>query len=270
MGYSDMRAYFKAIKDLRKVCGDMIDKRRDQIRANPKAFEKDKTALTMLVTEPTSETNPKPFFSKELAMSTCIGFLNGAYDTTHSTSFWLMYHLARHQDAQKKLIAELDAKFGKKQPNIDECRTFKLLDATIRESMRMRPTVPIGMRVPETDCTIAGFDVPKGTTLLPFLDLRANTEKYFGKDLDTFRPERFLGDSPEATTARNSFDRFGGSARMCVGMTFALAELYAMFTNILLRFTVHLADPNMPEPEMIYEAGVYQPKEHFKFIFKRR
>lgn len=58
--------------------------------------------------------------------------------------------------------------------------------------------------------------------------------------------------------------------RMCVGMTFALAELNAIFTSVLTRYTIHLADPAMPEPEMIYEAGVYQPKEHFKFIFKTR
>lgn len=268
--FSDMSGYFKAIKDLRKVCGDMIDRRREDIRKNPKAYANDKTALTMLVTDPVSEADKKPFFSKNLAISTMLGFLNGAYDTTHSTVFWVMYHLARHQETQEKLIKELDGQFRGKQPDVDECRRFKFLDAVIKESMRIRPTVPIGMRVPEEDVTIGGHEIPKGSTLLPFLDLKEGTEKYFGKDTENFRPERFLGESSEATTARNTIDRFGGGVRMCVGMTFALAELNAIVTSVLQHYTIHLADPGMPEPEIIYEAGVYQPKEHFGFVFKKR
>lgn len=267
---SDLRAYFKAIKDLRDLCGAMIDIRRTAIAANPSAYVGDKTSLTMLVTEPVSSTDSTPFFSRELSISTSIGFLNGAFDTTLATSVWLFYHCAVNQEEQKKLIAQIDQAFGGKPSTLTQNRELKLLDAWVRESLRMRPTVPIGMRIPTEDVVIAGVSVPKGTTCLPFLDLREGTEKFFGPDVDVFRPDRFLGDSEQAKMARKSFDRFGGSARLCVGMTFALAELQAILVTVLQKHTVHLADPTMRDPEMIYEAGVYQPKEHISFDFRKR
>jgi len=249
----------------------MLDERRKEIKADPKKFEGDRTALTMLVQNKKSESDPTPFFSNHLSVSTCIGFLNGAFDTTHSTSFWIFYHLAKYPEQQQKLTEEINKLFvGDKQPTIGECRDCPLLDAWIKESMRLRPTVPIGMRVPDEDVTIGGVHIPGGTTMLPYLDYRPGTEKYFGAEPDKFRPERFLGDSKEAATARSKWDRFGGFARMCVGMTFAQAELRALIVWVLKNYAVELADPKMPEPEMIYEAGVYQPKDHFHFSFKKR
>ena len=85
---SDYRRYQKAITDIQSICYSMIDGRRKQVNGDPAKWENDKTALTMLVTE--KGTDGKSFFDKELGMATCMGFLNGAYDTTHITTFWMM------------------------------------------------------------------------------------------------------------------------------------------------------------------------------------
>ena len=61
----------------------------------------------MLVTEKTSEASEKLFFHKNLAVATMMGFLNGAYDTTHSTTFWLLYHLARYPHVQTELATKI-------------------------------------------------------------------------------------------------------------------------------------------------------------------
>lgn len=267
---SDLRKYFASMKRLRNVCDGMIQERRKAIKENPKKFENDRTALTMLVTNKTSAEDPSPFFSPHLAVSTCIGFLNGAFDTTHSTSFWVFYHVAKHPVEAKELIDEIDKLFqGSQAPTISQLRDCALLDAFIKESMRLRPTVPIGMRVPTDDVEIGGKLIPAGTCCLPYLHFRPGTEAYFGPDVNNFNAKRFLGDSQAAVTARNKFDRFGAYGRMCVGMTFALAELKAMVAWVLHRYTLELADPNL-DPEMIYEAGVFQPKDHFHFVFKKR
>lgn len=267
---SDCMEFFASIKRLRAIMGEMIDIRRKEIAADPEKFASDKGALTKLVTDPISRTDKTPFFSQHMAVSSCIGLLNGAYDTTHSTSFWCFYHLARFPNFQKRLIAELDRMFGNEKPTLEKLRDCELLDCFIKESMRLRPTVPIGMRVPEEDVKISGVHIPKGTTMMPFLDWRDGQEKYFGAAPNDFRPDRFMGDSVGANDARKYFDRFGAYSRMCVGMTFALAELNALVARVLQQFTIELLDPNMPEPIAIYEAGVYQPKEKFHFVFKRR
>jgi len=269
--FSDFRTFFASIKKLRAICGSMIDERRKVLKDDAKKFESDRTALTMLCTDKTSDTDSTPYFSSHLATSTCIGFLNGAYDTTHSTSFWVFFHLARHQDAQKKMQVDVDKLFANGNPTIGELRACAYLEAFIKESLRMRPTVPIGMRVPLEDIEIAGKKIPAGTTMLPYLHFRSGSEKQFGPEVDTFRPERFLGDSEEAKRANTSFDRFGSFARMCVGMTFAQAELRAMTAWVVHKYSIELADPTKDaDPEMIYEAGVFQPKEKFHFTFTKR
>lgn len=267
---ADLRRYFASMRELRRVVGSLISDRKKAMKDDPAKYEDDKTALTMLVKNKKSEQDSTPFFSDHLAVSTCIGFLNGAYDTTHSTSFWTYFHLAKYPQEQQRLVDEFENLFpNKSTPTLSGLRDCSLLDAFIKESMRMRPTVPIGMRVPSDDVTIGGVHVPKGTCMLPFLDYRPGSDKQFGPDIDTFRMDRFLGDSEQAAQARSSFDRFGGYGRMCVGMTFALAELKALIARTVQLYEISLADPSI-DPEMIYEAGVYQPKEHFHFVFKKR
>merc|ERR1712232_890650 len=47
---SDLRAFFASIKRFRALCSGMINDRRNAIKADPKSFENDRTALTMRVT----------------------------------------------------------------------------------------------------------------------------------------------------------------------------------------------------------------------------
>jgi cytochrome P450 len=268
--FSDLRAYLGAIRRMRSICGGLIEERRKAVKADPKKYANARDALTMLVSNKKSETDPSPFFSQHLATSTCIGFLNGAYDTTHSTSFWIWFHMATNPEAQKKLREAVDPIFKNGNPSIDAVRECHVLDAFIKESMRMRPTVPIGMRTPAEDVQIGGKNIPEGTSMMIYLNFRACQEA-FGSDLNTFKPERFLGSSEAAKRANNAFDRFGGFGRMCVGMTFAQAELRAMISWVAHKYTVELEDPvKYADPEMIYEAGVFQPKEKFRFVFKKR
>merc|ERR1712146_40888 len=144
------------------------------------------------------------------------------YDTTHGTTFWLMYNLATHQEAQEALIREVDENFpNKKAPTFEGCRDMKRLFATIQESIRLCQTVPLGMRgIYREDTKIGDTLVPKAATMLPFTNGAHRNPKfsaqYFGADVDKFRPERFMGDGPEAKKACKAFHGWGSGNRMCV------------------------------------------------------
>jgi cytochrome P450 len=271
----DYSSYQAAIKEFHRLCWSMIEQRRKEVAENPGKWASEKSALTLLVTE--KDEKGKPFFDKILAISTCAGFLNGAYDTTHCTTFWLMYNLATHQEAQEALIREVDENFpNKKAPTFDGCREMKRLFATIQESIRLCQTVPLGMRGNyREDTKIGDTIVPKAATMLPFTNGAHRNPKfsaqYFGADVDKFRPERFMGDGPEAKKACKAFHGWGSGNRMCVGFKFAETELRVMFTFFLQRYTIHLADPSGPEPEMIFESGCQAPKnKNVCFVFKPR
>jgi len=260
---SDYRKFLSTIEELRQVCSKVLDARERDIKMG--LFDDDNSALSLLLTS--LDDDGKPFFTRHRAVSSLIGFLNGAYDTTHATVFWLLYNLARNPGSQKKLIEELDAF---RAPTVDDLRSCEYLEAVLKESMRIRCTVPVNQRVNlEEDVDIAGVQVPRGTNINIPMFRTFMDPKYFGEETDKFKPERFMGDSPEAVTARKSHTAFGAYSRMCVGFTFALVEVKCLLHTILAKYTIRLKNPSEPGTFMI-EAGVNQPDVKFRLVFSKR
>jgi len=264
--------YVKYVMTVRKwhaLVGSLIEKRAQEMKADPKKYANDMSAIGMILTA--KDESGKPFFSKERGISTMCGFLNGAYDTTHSTSFWMMYHLSKYPEQQTKIVDEIARVLpGVSEPGVDDLRKCEYMHAFIMESMRMRATVPVNQRMClDEDMEIAGYLIPKGTNVNIPMGKTFKDPRFYGADVHIFRPERFLGDSPQAETARKSWMAFGNFTRMCIGFTFALTEMKAMLFTFLTRSTISLEDPNEDGAFMI-EAGVNQPKKHFNFVFKQR
>ena len=47
--------------------------------------------------------------SQARGISAVIGLLNGAYDTTHATTTWFLYHVAKFPAVQARLLQEIDS-----------------------------------------------------------------------------------------------------------------------------------------------------------------
>jgi len=261
--------YLLTIRKWRNMVGALIEERGKDMRLNPKKYENDTSAIHMILTSKADDGTP--FFSRERAISTMCGFLNGAYDTTHATTYWIFFFLAKHPETQAKLVDEFARVVGNvENPSLDDLRKCDYLHAFLQEVMRMRSTVPVNQRVSdEEDINIGGYIIPKGTNVnipncVMFMD-----ERWFGKNPEQFRPERFLGPSAEAERARKSWTPFGEHTRMCVGQIFALVEMKAVIYMAVSRTIIDMEDPNDPGLVMI-EAGVNQPVSKAKFIFRRR
>lgn len=262
--------YLLTLKKWHGLVGSIIEKRAKDMRENPKKYENDQSAIHMILTS--KDENGNPFFSRKRAISTMCGFLNGAYDTTHSTTYWIYWQLAKHPEEQTKLLTDFQRVLGDKvmEPSIEDLRKCDYLHAFVLECMRMVATVPVNMRVSDTeDLNIGGYLIPKGVNINIPNGVMFKDERWFGKNPHEFRPERFIGDSEEAVRARKSWIAFGEHTRMCIGQIFALVELKAIIHSTISRCTVELENPNDPGIVMI-EAGVNQPKDKQRFVFRPR
>ena len=250
-----------------------MDKRRRDVENDKTGQEaKRNDAVTMLVTE--KREDGTLFFSRALAISTLIGFLNGAYDTTHATTDWLLFHLAKYPDVQRRVQQEIDSNVKGDRVTLEEARSLTYLRAVISESMRLRTTVPVNQRVNLTDDVTFGdgkYVVPKGVNVnLPMaLTFRCPAHFPGPKDASEFCPERFLGKSDDASTCSRSHTAFGAQRRMCVGFTFALAELLAITVCMMRRYNAELFHDDEKGPMKI-EAGVNQPDGTLRLRFTRR
>jgi cytochrome P450 len=112
------------------------------------------------------------------------------------------------------------------------------LKATIAESLRLRPVVPLAGRRLAADLVTGDLELPAGTDVTAAIWL-THTDAALYPDPFAFRPERFLEAAPETY----AWIPFGGGVRRCLGAAFAEFEMRIALREILLRCELRKADP---------------------------
>lgn len=151
-----------------------------------------------------------------------VTLLLAGHETTATAMAWALHELARRPDTMRR--AQQAADEG------DDA----YLEAVVKESLRLRPVIyQVGRRLTES-FEVAGYQLPRGTTIMPAIGLvHADPAAY--PDPGEFRPERFLGDDPVAST---SWIPFGGGTRRCLGGGFSLMEGTEVLRAVLSRYDV--------------------------------
>lgn len=155
-------------------------------------------------------------------------FMFEGHDTTSSAIAFAIYLLSQSPEAQHKAFEEAVTMEGR------EKETMKYLEAVIKESLRLYPSVPVHSRMLMEDYMIRDIAIPKGTgiTILPFLVHR--DEQYFPEP-EKFIPERFLNESEMHPF---QFIAFSAGPRNCIGQKFAMLELKCSLATILRNFEI--------------------------------
>lgn len=161
-------------------------------------------------------------------------FFVGGFDSTASALSFLSYYLAKNASVQEKLIRELDEAFNGIEPNFDDIHSLVYLDACVKESLRLDPTVNRIERKSVSDCKLGNIFVPKNTYItIPVKAVHRDPQNY--EDPDEFRPERFLPENKHMIKS-GTYLPFALGARNCVGMTFAINEIKFCFAKLLMRY----------------------------------
>jgi cytochrome P450 len=113
------------------------------------------------------------------------------------------------------------------------------MTAVVNETLRVRPVVPIVVRMLTEDLQVGQYLLPAGTRVVPSIYLTNRNPRVY-EHPDEFRPERFLEESPETF----SWIPFGGGIRRCIGASFALLEM-----KLILRTMLSELQPRLPSPQ---------------------
>ncbi|HEX4513467.1 MAG TPA: cytochrome P450, partial [Polyangiaceae bacterium] len=110
-----------------------------------------------------------------------------------------------------------------------------LLDAVIKESLRLLPPVPIHPRVVAKDTELGGYHFPAGSELmLSIFHLHRDPDVF--PTPDVFAPERWQTAKPSVY----EYNPFSAGPRMCVGASFAMMELKIVLAMLLSKFRLEL------------------------------
>jgi cytochrome P450 len=111
------------------------------------------------------------------------------------------------------------------------------LDAVIKETLRMRPPVPVVVRRLLEPMTLGGYELAAGTIVAPCVPLIHQREEFYPEP-DRFLPERFLG-SPAPTYA---WIPFGGGVRRCLAASYAEMEMKRVLRTVLTEVDLQPAE----------------------------
>jgi len=162
--------------------------------------------------------------------------LLAGHETTATALAWTFDLLLRHPGELGRLRDSLDA--GEED----------YLRATISESLRLRPVIPIAGRRLTKPLEADGLTLPEGTDVTPAIWL-AHTRPDAYPEPYAFRPERFLDGGPETY----AWIPFGGGIRRCLGASFAEFEMRIALREILARCELRKADPR---PERVGRRNI--------------
>jgi cytochrome P450 len=180
-----------------------------------------------------------------------VTLLAGGHETTASSLAWAFERILAHPEVHERLVAEIDAATARGKTAAADLAQLEYLDATVKEVVRQRPSVPqIGRRLARP-MVLRGYEIPAGTMLSPSILLTHRRPDLYPEP-ESFRPERFLGKKIDPYT----YFPFGGGPRRCVGAAFALQEMKVVLGTVLQKRHLRLVGrpPLRPSPRSVFLA----------------
>jgi cytochrome P450 family 135 len=155
-----------------------------------------------------------------------VTIVGAGHETTATALAWAMERLLRTPRVIERLRESIAA---------DE---DEYLDATIKETLRIRPVIVDVARKLTEPTEVGGYELEAGTFVLPAIAAMHYREDLYPEPQE-FRPERFLDGGADTYV----WIPFGGGVRRCIGAAFAQYEMRVVLRTILERTELRAPDP---------------------------
>ncbi len=157
------------------------------------------------------------------------------HETTANSLAWTFERLVRTPEAYDKLRHLVRTKDEKAEDYVE---------ATVHEGMRIRPVIPMIVRMVKQRWQFGDYVVPANTPVsMSIVALHHRPDVY--PDPQVFRPERFVENKPGTYT----WIPFGGGIRRCLGAALAMAEQKVVLRAIAERVDLAAARSKSERPQ---------------------
>lgn len=170
------------------------------------------------------------------------------HETTAHQLAWTWERLLRSPQARSDLVEAVRSG----SPDTDV-----LIEATLTESMRSRPVIPIIGRRVQRAWRLGEYGIPADTAVAVSVLLLHHREDVY-PDPFSFRPERWVEPDEDAEGEGTRLKAikpttyewipFGGGTRRCLGAALAMAEMRVVLRTMIERLDLEAADPKPERP----------------------
>lgn len=187
----------------------------------------------------------------------CMTAFLAGHETTAATLTWWAWCMAAHPDIQAATRAEVAQVLQGRAPEAADLPALRLLTATLQETLRRYPAVPVLMsRRGREPLTLGGRNYPARTLFMLPVQVLHHDARWFEQPL-AFRPERFLDGAPDIP--RGAYLPFGAGPRVCLGQHLALTEMVVVAAMLLQRSALTVP-PGMAAPTPVQNVTL-RPRE---------
>ncbi len=155
-----------------------------------------------------------------------------AHLTTAHTFSWTLFLLAQHPEIMSAVKDELQRSVAGDVPSLEELNQVPVLDAVIRESMRVLPASSYSQRVTSAAAQLGCLHLPPGSPVI-FSQYITHHRSDLFPDPDRFHPDRWRSISPSPY----AYLPFGAGPRMCIGAPLAMTEIRTALIIMLKKFS---------------------------------
>jgi cytochrome P450 family 135 len=173
---------------------------------------------------------------------------------TATSLAWVFEKLLGNPEKLRRLREEVDG------GGVEE-----YLEAVVKETLRLCPTVPVVMRRLVEPMQVDSWTIPAGTIVAPCVYLTHLRDDLYPEPAE-FRPERFL--EGRAGTYTYTWIPFGGGARRCVAASFAPLEMRRVIKTVLEE--VELRSAETGEVNAMRSSVSFAPQSGALVIATRR
>jgi len=169
-------------------------------------------------------------FTEEEVIGNTFTIFAAGHETSANALTWALFLLSQHPRMAADLLMELDDLVHGTPPTLAEMSGVPLLEATIKETLRLMPPAPFSIRVAVQDTELGGYHLPAGTEAILSVYHTHHMPELYGQP-EVFNPYRWIGIERDTF----EFNPFLAGPHMCIGGPFAMLEMKLVLAMILQR-----------------------------------
>jgi cytochrome P450 len=165
----------------------------------------------------------------DLVGQTTILFV-ASYKNVSSALTWTLFLMAQHPGDMADLLDELDGTLHGEPPTSEQLDELPLLDAVVKESLRILPPVPMTFRAVTGPVELGGLQLKEGDRVVLGHYMTHHLPKLY-PDPEEFRPRRWFEIDPD----QYEYVPFSAGPRSCIGDNYTTMVLKVSLAMILQR-----------------------------------
>jgi cytochrome P450 len=171
------------------------------------------------------------------------------HETTANLLTWTVLELTRNPHVEARLRDEVEAVLGGRAPEATDLPQLPLVNAVLRETLRLHPAAWLFAREAAEDDELRGHPIAKGTVITVFPYATHRLAEHWPEP-ERFDPDRFLRNPSIGLggTKHWAYVPFGAGPHVCIGIHLAMAEATAVLAVLYQHGRLHALHPNEARP----------------------